>query len=241
MRIIFRIINYILLSTFGILMTDIHGLTEIIAQIEYYWMGYVNFIHESKIYKILVKIFHVVSDENKSEVIEDKSKVIENKSEVIEDKSNLEIPSSWEELKNEKIIHDKTSGDEKENWLNLNKYYWIGLSIVSLTLFYIYWDSIIELLKNTKPDDDDGSTISEAPNFLDYEEEYNKYFKEKSTNEELYDLEVIRDQNKGKSIDYTDVEKTKWEDSPTTPKASTSKLPLKPSSDPGVMLPFSKK
>jgi len=57
-------------------------------------MGYVNFIHESKIYKILVKIFHVVSDENKSEVIEDKSKVIENKSEVIEDKSNLEIPSS---------------------------------------------------------------------------------------------------------------------------------------------------
>jgi len=65
------------------------------------------------------------------------------------------------------------------------------------------------LLKNTKPDDDDGSTISEAPNFLDYEEEYNKYFKEKSTNEELYDLEVIRDQNKGKSIDYTDVEKTK--------------------------------
>ena len=36
MRIIFRIINYIFLTTFGILMTDIYGLKEIIAQIEYY-------------------------------------------------------------------------------------------------------------------------------------------------------------------------------------------------------------
>src|SRR6266566_4247421 len=36
MRIIFRIINYISLTTFGILITDIYGLKEIIAQIEYY-------------------------------------------------------------------------------------------------------------------------------------------------------------------------------------------------------------
>jgi hypothetical protein len=36
MRIIFRIINYIFLSTFGIFITDIYGLKEIIAQIEYY-------------------------------------------------------------------------------------------------------------------------------------------------------------------------------------------------------------
>jgi hypothetical protein len=83
-------------------------------------MGYVNFIHESKIYKTLVKIFHVVIDENKSEVIEDKSKVDKNKSEVFKDKSESklnesDIPSSGKELKNEKIIHDKTSGgDEKE-------------------------------------------------------------------------------------------------------------------------------
>jgi hypothetical protein len=36
MKIIFRIINYIFLSTFGIFISDIYGLKEIIAQIEYY-------------------------------------------------------------------------------------------------------------------------------------------------------------------------------------------------------------
>jgi hypothetical protein len=217
MSFIFRIINYIFLSTFGIFISDIYGLKEIIAQIEYYWMGYVNFIHESKIYKTLVKIFHVVIDENKSEVIEDKSKVDKNKSEVFKDKSESklnesDIPSSGKELKNEKIIHDKTSGgDEKEKWFELNKnnYYWIALTIVSLTLIYIYWDSIIELFKNVDPDDD-GSTTTDSPVFLDPKEEYIKYFKELSTNEELYDLEVINSQNKGKTIEYTEVENTKW-------------------------------
>jgi len=151
MRFIFRIINYFLLSTFGIFISDIYGLREIITQIEYYWIEYVNLIHENKIYKTLIKIFHVVADENKSEVIEDK--VVENKSEIIKYKSeskiiNSEIPSSGRELKNEKIVHDKTSGgDEKENWFKLNKYFWIGLSIVSLSLIYIYWDSISELFK----------------------------------------------------------------------------------------------
>jgi hypothetical protein len=84
-------------------------------------MEYVNFIHESKIYKSLLKIIHVITDENGSEVIEDKSKIVENKSEIIEKKSEIvknkfEIPSSGTELKNEKILHDKTSGgNEKEN------------------------------------------------------------------------------------------------------------------------------
>jgi hypothetical protein len=36
MRIMIRIINYIFLSTFGISISDIYGLKEIIAQIEYY-------------------------------------------------------------------------------------------------------------------------------------------------------------------------------------------------------------
>ena len=226
MRFIFRIVNYIFLSTFGIFITDIYGLKEIIAQIEYYWMEYVNFIHESKIYKTLVKIFHVVSEE-------DKSKVIENKSET--KINNYELPSSGTELKNEKIIHDKTSGgNEEKNWLN-NDLLILGLSIVSLGLIYIYWDSLIELFKNIKPDDD-GST-TDSPIFLSHDEEYKKYFKEIETHEELYDLEVIRDQDNAKTVDYIDVENTKWEDSPITPKASTSKLP----ETHGVMLPISKK
>jgi len=241
MRTMFRIINYIFLSTLGIFISDIYGFKEIIAQIEYYWMEYVNFIHESKIYKTLVKIFHLVNDENKSEVIENKSEIIEDKSKVIENKSksklnDSEIPSSGKELKNEKIIHDKTSrGNTKENWFEINNYYWIALSIVSLTLIYFYWDSIMELFKNVKPDDD-GSTTTDSIVFQSHEEEYKKYFKEQSLNEELYDLDVIKSQNKGKSIDYIDVENTKWEDSPT-PKASSSKLP----ETHGVMLPISKK
>jgi hypothetical protein len=239
MRILIRIINYIFLSTLGIFISDVYGITEVIAGIEYYWMEYVNFIHESKIYKTLVKIFSVVRDENKSEVIE--SKVVVNNSEIIKEplKSETisklnELPSSGRELKNEKIVHDKTSGgDEKENWFKLNKYFWIGLSIVSLTLIYIYWDSISELFKNVKPDDDGSNT----PVFLDPQDEYKKYFQEKSLNEELYDLDVIRSQDKGESIDYIDVENTKWGDSPTTPKASSSKLP----ETHRVMIPFSKK
>jgi hypothetical protein len=65
------------------------------------------------------------------------------------------------------------------------------------------------LFKNVKPDDDDGNTRTKSPDFLDYEEEYKQYFKEKSINEELYDLEVIRSQNKGKTIEYIDVENIK--------------------------------
>jgi hypothetical protein len=240
MRFIFRIINYIFLSTLGIFISDIYGLKEIILQIEYYWMEYVNFIHENKIYKTLVKIFDVVTEEDKSEVIENKSEVIEDKIKKVENKSEIklndyEIPSSGRELKNEKIIHDKTSEwVEKENWLNKDLLI-LGLSIVSVGLIYIYWDSIIELFKNIKPDD--GTTTTDSPIFLSHEEEYKKYFKEISTNEELYDLDVIRSQDKGKIIDYIDVENTKWEDSPTTPKASTSKLP----ETHGVMLPISRK
>jgi hypothetical protein len=240
LRFIWKIINYILISTFGIFLSDIYGLTEIIAQIEYHWMKYVNFIHESKIYSVLVKIFHVVIDENKSEVIENKSEIINDK--VVENKFeskiiNSEIPSSGNELKNEKIVHDKTSGEnEKEKWWELNKYFLIGLSIISLGLIYIYWDSINELFKNIKPDPSspDGSN---TPVFLDHKEEYERYFKEIDTSQELYDLEVIRNKNKGKTIEYIEVEHEKWEDSPTTPKPSTSKLALRNI----VMLPSSRK
>jgi hypothetical protein len=102
-------------------------------------MKYVNFIHKNKIYQTLIKIINLVidNDETKSEVIKDNSKIDEIKSEskII----NSEIPSSGRELKNEKIIHDKTSGgDEKEKWFELNKYFLIGLTVICLSLTYIY-------------------------------------------------------------------------------------------------------
>jgi hypothetical protein len=95
------------------------------------------------------------------------------------------------------------------------------------------------MIKNGKPDDGDGSEgRSDSPIFLQsWREEYDKYFKEISSNEELYDLDQIRSQSKGGIVDYTDVENTKWEDSPTTPKPSTSKLP----ETQGIMIPISRK
>jgi len=139
MSFIIRIINYIFLSIFGIFLSDVYGLKEVIAGIEYYWMEYINFIHERKIYKMFVKIFYDVNDINKSEIIENKSEIINDK--VVENKFeskiiNSELPSSGSELKNEKIVHDKTSGEmKKENWFRLNKDLLIlGLSIVSLGL-----------------------------------------------------------------------------------------------------------
>lgn len=242
---VFRITHYIFLSILGIFISDVYGLKEVVAQIENYWMGYVNFIHESEIYKIFIRIFHVINDTSESEIIENKGKIIHDK--VVENKleskiDNSELPSSGRELKNEKIIYDKTSeGNSKENWFKLNKDLLIlGLSIVSLGLIYIYWDSIIELFKSIKPDlgkDGDGSDTSSQPVFRSYREEYEKYFQEIETNKELYDLEVIRSQDKGKAIDFSDIEVAKWEDSPTTPKASSSHLPEREV----VMIPISKK
>nr|QGP74777.1 hypothetical protein [Russula griseocarnosa] len=233
MRFILRIVNYILLSTFGIFINDIYGIKEILTSIEYYWMEYVNFIHDSRIYKTFVKIFRVINDEDK--IIEVKSEVIENKYDSKIDDS--ELPSSWGELKKEKNVYDKyIEENEKGKWNKLNEYYWIVFPILSLTLIYIYWDSIIELFKNVKPDNN-GDTINDSPNLLTYKEEYEQYFKEINTNEELYDLDVIKSQNKSKIIDYIDVENTKWEDSSITPKATTSKLP----ETQGIMVPISKK
>lgn len=117
------------------------------------------------------------------------------------------------------------------------------MSIISLGLIYIYWDSINELFKNVKPSDgndtsDSSSNGRNSPLYMDPQEvEYRKYFKEVDENQELYDLDVVRSQDKGKAVDYSEVENIKWEDSPTTPKPSKSfELPK----DPGIMLPISK-
>ena len=79
-------------------------------------MEYVNFIHESKIYKTLVKIFYFVND-NKSEVIENKSEIINDK--VVENKFESkiiksELPSSGTELKNEKSFMIKLVEEMKK-------------------------------------------------------------------------------------------------------------------------------
>jgi len=80
---------------------------------------------------------------------------------------------------------------------------------VFLYLNFWIWDYINELFKNVKPDlgKDENEDGSNTPVFLDPQDEYKQYFRELSTNEELYDLDVIKSQDKGKAIDYSDVEK----------------------------------
>jgi hypothetical protein len=41
---------------------------------------------------------------------------------------------------------------------------------------------------------------------FNYRKEYEKYFKEVETNEELYNLEVLKDQLKSKNIDYSGID-----------------------------------
>jgi hypothetical protein len=255
LRFIFTILNSMLLSMFGIVFSDVYGFQEILEYIRGYWNGYVDFIHDTKFYKVLVKIFKVVKESNieNTDVKESNIKIdninFDNKnnsnSEIIENKESYDFPSSDQQIKREKIR------DATNNWENFenskiredsdtpfyrNKYFLIGISIITLGLIYIYWDSINELFKNVKPSDT-SSDGTNTPIYTTHQEEYQKYFKELETNQELYDLDVIRSQDKGKVIDYSDVEHTKWEDSPTTPKPSTSKLP----ETDVIMLPISRK
>ena len=85
-----------------------------------------------------------------------------------------------------------------------------------------------------KKPDLDGKDENSIPDISNFNEEYLEYFKDIQTNQELYDLEVIRSQ--GKAIDYSEINLEKWIDSPTTPKASSSKLP----SNEVIMIPISK-
>ncbi len=135
-----------------------------------------------------------------------------------------------------KINEERLDSNTSFYW---QTYFLIGISIITLSFIYTYWDSINELFKNVKPDlgtDENGSNTTNTPIFTTHQEEYEKYFKELETNEELYDLDVIKAQNKSEIVEYIDVENTKWEDSPTTPKASTSNLPERHV----VMIPISK-
>lgn len=66
----------------------------------------------------------------------------------------------------------------------------------------------LKLKSALRPDlgGNEGNTI---PNIKDFTEEYNHYFdyhKFIETNEELYELEQIKSQDKGKTVDYSEVQ-----------------------------------
>ena len=123
----------------------------------------------------------------------------------------------------------------RTNKQEINNKYIVLVSLLILSgLAWFFWDDITDFL-SPKPDLGGGNEKTNISP-IDYRDEYNLYFKEVELNQELYDLEVIKTQSKGKDIDYSDVENIKWKDSPTTPKASSSKLPA----NPVLMIPISK-
>jgi len=131
--------------------------------------------------------------------------------------------------------------ENKNNHRGTNKQEIINGYSILISLFilaglsWFFWDDIKTFVSSITPKPDLGGDEDILPDLVDIKDEYDKYFKEMDSHQELYDLELIR--HHSNKIDYLDVENSKWLDSPTTPKASTSKLPYTH----GVMVPISKK
>ena len=221
--------NSIILSLFGISVLDIYDSNLVLNLIEW--------IRSTHLYKILIEIL-----ENKVEKIETKLEKIETKVEKIESSTNIMRTNNQISTGIEK---SNESNQNNNRWFNkeeiINKYT-IFITLFLLTgLSWFFWEDLNFFLSSRKPDLG-GNTPNLNENIsdlLDCNEEYQKYFKEKSTNEELYDLEIIRNQTNGKTIDYSDVENYKWDetsDGATTPKADFHKLP----SNEKLMIPISK-
>lgn len=250
------IVSSILFSIFGIVFSDVYSFKEIFEHIKFYWNEYVNFIHETKISKVLTKILKFFKEfnlekENVTEVkINSKSEIVENikkeelNFDISEDikKEELNIPSSklrtsysssteskiWNEhdIERNNKIDRSNIGDSSEvnREFFQNKYFFIAISIISVSLIYYYWDNISELLNIfRKPDPDNKTTYdlreliinntlentSENTSPLTLKEQFQEYFKHrKSTNENLYDLDEIKldiKLDKSDVINYSDI------------------------------------
>ena len=229
--------NWIILSLFGISIIDIYDSNFALYLIEW--------IRSTHLYKILIEILEekVEKIETKLEKIESKVDKIETEEETKQFQNNLrknystttENQMSNEENKNNPWWINKQEIDD-----NYRKYIIIFSLLILSGLAWFYWDEIKQILPsiNKKRPDLGGNEGNTIPNIKDFTEEYNHYFdyhKFIEANEELYELEQIKSQAKGKTVDYSEVQLEKWTESPTTPKASSSKLPNQ-----SVMIPITK-
>lgn len=162
-RFIWTIINSFLFSIFGIIFSDFYGFKEIYEIIKYYWILYVDFIHETKLYKIFSKILGVINEPviEKTEVKNDNKleeiQIIENK----EDNS-YDFPSSDQQIKTKKTWDlENHWGDSENPEINKNSpyntYFLIVISIITVSLIYVYWDSIYSWFGKIKPDEGSNS------------------------------------------------------------------------------------
>lgn len=241
MRFIWILFSSLITFVFGLAYSEIYGFKVIFDEIMNYFSYAIDYIHGFKFYHILTKILTSIKNVNE-ESIKDQTNTIESviKTEVKETPSSFMTTNNPSSTGNEiSVTENKVNNrwDNKQEVINeyRNKYSILICLFLLAGLTWFLWDDIKLLLSSISPGKPDlGGNEDNKSGFLDYQEEYFHYFKELEVNDNLYDLEVIRAQSN--KVEYLDVENSKWVDSPTTPKASSSKLP----SSQGVMLPISK-
>lgn len=179
LRVILHGINSVILLIFGIAYSDIYGFAQLFDKISYYWDQYVVFIHETKIYKILVKILKGFKDEDlpvsKIEEITKEIELPENKITFKESEEEFLFSSESKNERNEITNFENNKWDirntekieSSDKPFYHNQFLIIAVSIISLSLIYHYWDNIydffVNFLDNIKPDDNSDSLLNNKP------------------------------------------------------------------------------
>lgn len=164
-RAIWILFNSFLTFIFGLAYSDVYGFNDIIESLK----NYIEYIKNTKFYSLLIKIFKVTKEINQEEVITNKeildhkeinkeimtNKDILNENLEISRKSYNEIPNRWDNLDSKEISNENNNIPFYNNW-----YFWITVSILTVSLTYYYWDNVYDFVinyLNLKKDESNGS------------------------------------------------------------------------------------
>jgi len=194
-RFIWILFSSFITFVFGLAYSEIYGFKVIFDGITEYYSFLIEYIHCSKYYQILTRIFSSIKGVNE-ELIKEKTNSIEIQEKTldttqIKDDFSSEWDAKWDsenkrlQTRNfETNTEDIRNSSEVEKPFYLNGYFILTFSIVSLSLVYYYWDNISELisnlierLKNFKPDNNPDNNPSgirdiEVLNFEDMPKRY---------------------------------------------------------------------
>jgi hypothetical protein len=161
-RLVWGLINSVLFSIFGIVFSDVYGFKEVFDYLKYYWIEYINFIHETRIYKVLEKILKSIKESDiKPSEVKPKSEVIESviKKEVTETPSSFMTTNNPSSTGSEISITESEDNIRRTNKQEINNKYIFLVSLFLLAgLTWFLWENIITFL-SSKPDspDSDGN------------------------------------------------------------------------------------
>lgn len=168
----YSIISFI----FGLAYSEVYGYSDLIEIIKNYWSQILTYIHDLKLYKLIIKVLSSTKEieeiSNNSSIKKEIEEISNNSKNVIgednEDFSSKNQKSETNQISNIKNdrwnnrnieknqIEEFNSIEENNKPFYLNWYFLISVSIISVSLIYYYWDNInelIEKIKNIKPGD----------------------------------------------------------------------------------------